>query len=70
MLELNVESSVSKAIFGGFGRTGSVVIAPVITEAGMCELRHFSTNWIWVTMLPCVLGVKAFGPVVQYCLEC
>lgn len=49
---------------------GSVVIAPVITEAGMCERRHFSSNRTWITKLPSVLGVKAFGPVVQYCLEC
>lgn len=36
----------------------------------MWEWRHFSRNWTWTTKLPCALGVKAFGPVVQYCLEC
>lgn len=36
----------------------------------MWEWRHFSRNWTWTTELPCALGVKAFGPVVQYCLEC
>lgn len=70
MLEMNVDCcSVSKAVCGASVERALLLLL-VIPEAGMCELRHFSSNRIWITKLPCVLGGKAFGPVVQHCLEC